>query len=303
MEVETMKKGGKVKGKKKPTKGGQNQTVNVYVTKRMSAPRQPKAQPQPQQQLVPNIQSYAFARQDPGFHRLGDMRSPYTNQSYDSSEQLPNKPISLVRQLAKPLGRQLELELPSTSQLIHTKTKNPKPYRAPMGNFISFASSPLVNSTVTPQQPIYFNGDDMKHDTPSDLSDVLMKRALIHSELEDYMKKEQQKQDVRVNKELVQNELIDYVKRQNEPFEAKEEEEKEEKEVEAPKPQEDPRITRLRDELNRMQLQPKSKNKDQMGLRKYARENEIVVPKDATKAQVIDLIIKYAEENPDAFNL
>jgi hypothetical protein len=38
-----------------------------------------------------------------------------------------------------------------------------------------------------------------------------------------------------------------------------------------------------------------------MGLRKYARDHYgLTVPQGATKAEVIDLIINYVEENPDA---
>lgn len=107
-DAEHMKKGGRVK-KKKP-QGNQTQTVNVYVTKRMSQPRAKQAK-QVQQQLPPgvpmsmlsNLANFPFARQDPGFIRMGDIR-PSFNQSYDSSEYLPNRPVKLTQpQLNKPI--------------------------------------------------------------------------------------------------------------------------------------------------------------------------------------------------------
>jgi len=131
-DAEHMKKGGRVK-KKKP-QGNQTQTVNVYVTKRMSQPRAKQAK-QVQQQLPPgvpmsmlsNLANFPFARQDPGFVRMGDIR-PSLNQSYDSSEYLPNRPVKLTQpQLNKPIELNNQMQNFPKQKVISLPAFQPQP--------------------------------------------------------------------------------------------------------------------------------------------------------------------------------
>ena len=272
-DAEHMKKGGKVK-KKKP-QGNQTQTVNVYVTKRMSQPRAKQAK-QVQQQLPPgvpmsmlsNLANFPFARQDPGFVRMGDIR-PSLNQSYDSSEYLPNRPVKLTQsQLNKPIELNNQMQNFPKQKVIALPLKglgsmNPLP-----------AFQPQPPPRVIPGL----------FDRPPGEEDVkLQERYREEEELKEALKAEMEEKEEKEEKEPIMQELIGAG--EVEP-------------VEQRRNREDDRIAKLRVSLNKMQLQPKEQGR--MGLRKYAREMfELTIPRDASKAQVIDLIIQYAIENPD----
>lgn len=270
-DAEHMKKGGRVK-KKKP-QGNQTQTVNVYVTKRMSQPRAKQAK-QVQQQLPPgvpmsmlsNLANFPFARQDPGFIRMGDIR-PSLNQSYDSSEYLPNRPVKLTQpQLNKPI------ELNNQMQNFPKQ----KVFNLPLPAFQP-PPPPRVIPGLFDRQPIEEQFKKIEEDVKQ------QERYREEEELKEKLKEEMEAQEEKEAPEPIMQEPIGAG--DVEP-------------VEQRRNREDDRIAKLRTALNRMQLQPKEQGR--MGLRRYAREMfELTIPRDANKAQVIDLIIQYAIENPD----